>query len=56
MRISYNVLTLLVSTPPYLALTLGSWIVNRLVPVTVIRVLPLCTHTHTHTNRLEINT
>lgn len=35
------VLTLLVSTPPYLALTLGSWMVCRLVPVTVISVLPL---------------
>lgn len=38
-------LTLLVSTPPYLALTLGSWMVNRLVPVTVIMVLPLRIHT-----------
>lgn len=45
-------LTLFVSTPPYLALTLGSWIVSRLVPVTVIIVLPL----RKHTNSPEVNT
>lgn len=45
MSVKCFVLTLLVSTPPYLALTLGSWMVSRLVPVTVITVLPLCTHT-----------
>lgn len=35
------VLTFVVSTPPYLALTLGSWMVSRCVPVTLRGVLPL---------------
>ena len=52
---AFELLTLLVSTPPYLARTLGSWMVSRLVPVTVITVLPLRTHKQTHTFRLQIN-
>ena len=40
-------LTLVVSTPPYLARTLGSWMVCRLVPVMVREVLPL-KHSHKH--------
>lgn len=38
----------MVSTPPYLALTLGSWMVRRLVPVTVRVVLPLLDKNQQH--------
>ena len=36
-----TLLTLVVSIPAYLARTLGSWMVRRLAPVTVMTVLPL---------------
>lgn len=47
-------LTFVVSTPPYLALTLGSWMVSRLVPVTVRVVLPLSEQTNNTSIRRQI--